>query len=460
VPDLTAEDAVGLLLDREAILDCVTMYCRAIDRREEELLPHAYHAAATVDHLTARGQFAGSASGFVAWAWTTQGARWTEHYLTSHTASIDGDTAYAETQFFLVGRSQGDRRSNLGGGRYIDRFEHRDGDWRIAHRDAVGHWTAEVDDLASDYVASRPPRRDRDDPSYERLPARAHVRDGLAVPGPSRGLQGLLDKQAILDCVTGAGQVGVSEWDQCHVTTHNASVDGDRADAETYFLVTRPATDGRLHLRGGRYLDRLERASDDWRIATRTVVDEWNVTVDHDGPPPNRPPTTRDAPTPGGLPLGGGRTGSGGLEDDVVRHLLDRQAILDCVHRNSRGVHQVDRDLVLSTYHEDAIHDHQVQGSEFVGSPAGFMEQVEAAAVASGAVSLPHLANHVVTIEGDVAYAETYWFGTDTLAAAGIRRLEGGRYIDCLERREGEWRLLTRLVTGEWRTLQASQAER
>src|SRR5882724_2908499 len=42
----------------------------------------------------------------------------------------------------------------------------------------------------------------------------------------------------------------------------------------------------------------------------------------------------------------------------ALRQLLDRQAILDCLHRYTRGVDRLDRQLLLSAYHADAIDDH------------------------------------------------------------------------------------------------------
>ena len=56
-------------------------------------------------------------------------------------------------------------------------------------------------------------------------------------------------------------------------------VEGDVARAETYFLsFQHRERDGRTYTRtrAGRYVDRLERRDGRWRIAHRTVVDDWN----------------------------------------------------------------------------------------------------------------------------------------------------------------------------------------
>jgi hypothetical protein len=56
-------------------------------------------------------------------------------------------------------------------------------------------------------------------------------------------------------------------------------VEGDRAYSESYFVVT-ATIDHRgmpfTRVRAGRYVDRIERARDGWRIAHRIVVDDWS----------------------------------------------------------------------------------------------------------------------------------------------------------------------------------------
>jgi hypothetical protein len=60
-----------------------------------------------------------------------------------------------------------------------------------------------------------------------------------------------------------------------------------------------------------------------------------------------------------------------------------------------------------------------------------------------------NITNHLCEIDGDTAYCESYVVG-------GLHWLEGdktsiafGRYLDQLERRNGEWRMLTRRCTIE-----------
>jgi hypothetical protein len=55
---------------------------------------------------------------------------------------------------------------------------------------------------------------------------------------------------------------------------------------------------------------------------------------------------------------------------EAIQNLIDRQAIRDCLTRYCRGVDRLDRELVLSTYHPDAIDDH----GAFVGTREEFVD--------------------------------------------------------------------------------------
>ena len=44
--------------------------------------------------------------------------------------------------------------------------------------------------------------------------------------------------------------------------------------------------------------------------------------------------------------------------EQAVTYLLDRQAILDCLHTYCRAMDRLDRELLMTVYHEDAIDDH------------------------------------------------------------------------------------------------------
>jgi hypothetical protein len=125
--------------------------------------------------------------------------------------------------------------------------------------------------------------------------------------------------------------------------------------------------------------------------------------------------------------------------------LLDRQDILDCLTRFSRGIDRFDKAVFLSAFHPDAI----IAAGPFVGGPAELCDW--AFALHGGLQKATHhnLLNITFDIEGDTAHTESYYL------YVGRNRddtnwIAGGRYIDRLERREGIWRIALRTNAIEW----------
>ncbi|NTY60756.1 nuclear transport factor 2 family protein [Mycolicibacterium sphagni] len=128
-----------------------------------------------------------------------------------------------------------------------------------------------------------------------------------------------------------------------------------------------------------------------------------------------------------------------------LERLVDRQDISDCLTRFSRGVDRFDRDVFLSAFHPDAT----VAAGDFVGNPTDLYDWAHSLHE-QGQIATQHLLlNHTCDIDGRVAHTETYY-----LFAARNRDesnwLAGGRYLDRLERRAGEWRIVLRTNVIEW----------
>jgi hypothetical protein len=159
------------LVDRQAILDCMARYCRAVDRRDDELIRSVYHPDAIDDH----GIFVGTREEFIDWGNMRKvtGPPVTQHHITNHVCEIDGDVAHAETCYVYVARNR-DETLFIAGGRYLDRLERRDGEWRIANRYCLVEWAGHPGTRASPFAgipdvhANGAPSRSRDDPSYRR----------------------------------------------------------------------------------------------------------------------------------------------------------------------------------------------------------------------------------------------------------------------------------------------------
>jgi hypothetical protein len=158
-------------LDRAQIQDCVHRYARGMDRLDRELVRSAYHDDAYEDH----GGFVGPLDEFLDWSLDFQ-SRYArhQHYVTNHSAELDGDTAHAETYFLFVGTERDpDAPLTTFGGRYIDRFERRQGRWAIAVRVLLVEWrtslACDLSPAAFAFMAGAGTvARDRQDLSYAR----------------------------------------------------------------------------------------------------------------------------------------------------------------------------------------------------------------------------------------------------------------------------------------------------
>jgi len=131
------------LLDREAIRDCLYRYCRGIDRADEAALRSAYWPDATDCH----GAYSGSATGFIeqALAKLRAGGR-RVHAIANVLIDLRGDTAAVESYFIaLQATAENPSRETFLAGRYVDRFEARHGEWRVAARTVVYDWLEERD---------------------------------------------------------------------------------------------------------------------------------------------------------------------------------------------------------------------------------------------------------------------------------------------------------------------------
>ena len=130
-----------------------------------------------------------------------------------------------------------------------------------------------------------------------------------------------------------------------------------------------------------------------------------------------------------------------------IDEVIAKQEITDLVGRYMRGLDRLDRDLLRSTFHDDATTDYGF----FQGGPDAFVE------MAYNALQ-DHLANHHmigqvnVDIEGHIAFGEVYFQAFHRLVADGEERdlFISGRYVDRYERRDGEWKIAFRSEVNDW----------
>lgn len=129
------------VLDTLALQRLAWTYCHAVDRRDYVLLRSLYYDDAIDDH----GQmFTGGPDEFIAWL-PKMLANWeaTSHVIANMLFLIDGCQAEGELVATAYHRRVGGDHEVIAHGRYLDRYEKRDGIWRFLHRSLVQDWLEE-----------------------------------------------------------------------------------------------------------------------------------------------------------------------------------------------------------------------------------------------------------------------------------------------------------------------------
>lgn len=129
------------LAEKGTIRDCLYRYCRVIDRADEVLLHSAYWHDAHDCHGACRGGI----DGFLAQALPRMpaGARGVQK-VSSCLIELFGTLAPMEGSFFeLQTTAAATERATQLCGRYLDRFETRGDEWRVADRTVVYDWIEE-----------------------------------------------------------------------------------------------------------------------------------------------------------------------------------------------------------------------------------------------------------------------------------------------------------------------------
>jgi hypothetical protein len=162
---------IDQLLNRQDIMDALTRFSRGMDRLDRDIFLSAFHT----DAVIAAGPFVGGPKDLYDWASKMHetGQSATHHNMMNHTCDIDGDVAHTETYYLFVGRNRDDTNW-IAGGRYIDRLERRNGQWKIALRTNAIEWSGMVPTMAipfsdvPDIHGNGAPLRSKEDSSYTR----------------------------------------------------------------------------------------------------------------------------------------------------------------------------------------------------------------------------------------------------------------------------------------------------
>jgi hypothetical protein len=151
------------LIDREEIRDVLMRYCRGCDRGNAEMIASAFHEDGIDQHDIPRPA-ADLAKGAAAVYMPHM-----MHFTGNVLIELDGDMAHVESYFmsFSSPDEEGKLSTRTRAARYLDRFERRNGVWKIAYRLVVDEW-ARIDLVTEvpDNVGACPGSRDFNDPVY------------------------------------------------------------------------------------------------------------------------------------------------------------------------------------------------------------------------------------------------------------------------------------------------------
>jgi len=370
----SADYSAASLSARAEITDVIHRYCHATDRRRWWLMDSVFHEDATC-HLSVIGgswrEFVKQGEALLAHVGVTL------HQVGNIQIALEGDVAHSETYITAFHRvppdappggpfgGTGEAYDAVFGARYIDRFERRDGVWRIAVRRSAaeyrhyrpvnegglatvpdrfrGQWGD--DDVSAPVVAGwREAPQARDAQTLDLLAARAEIADVvnrfchmvdrhrwelMDSVFHDDATSRFLDSVRSMDEVRASGQTMLGPLTGTHHQTGNMliRVEGDTAWAETYVTafhaVPTTAPPGTFWggrdepyegVAGGRYVDRLERRDGRWKIAERQTLVEWR----HDQP-------VRDGALSRTPPQFRGQRGDADVSRPVVAALLDRK---------------------------------------------------------------------------------------------------------------------------------------
>jgi hypothetical protein len=125
-------DTIRFLKDRQDILDTIMRECRGRDRQDEAMIASCWWPDGIDEHgpiITAAPDYPARANMGHAKFFSA-----TMHNITTHNCEIDGDTAHAETYVVGTMLSPDKQEMKIAPGRYFDRLEKRDGEWRLLYR--------------------------------------------------------------------------------------------------------------------------------------------------------------------------------------------------------------------------------------------------------------------------------------------------------------------------------------
>ena len=141
------EQALQELIDKQAIGDVIQRYCRTLDWLDAEGQASCYWPDAHIEY----GFFTGKAEDFLPVVMATESGlarRW--HMLSVPLIRFHSRTSASSECYGIFGggrmQDDGTIAGDMIGGRYLDEWERRDGEWRISARTYIVDWKSPLTD--------------------------------------------------------------------------------------------------------------------------------------------------------------------------------------------------------------------------------------------------------------------------------------------------------------------------
>ena len=127
---------------------------------------------------------------------------------------------------------------------------------------------------------------------------------------------------------------------------------------------------------------------------------------------------------------------------DLLHRVIARLDIAELLARYCRGIDRRDADELDLVFADDASLDYGSGAQGKATTCAGLL-----AAVGSMRLTQHAISNVIIEFDGSRARTETYCVALHIVGEPGseTEMTVGGRYLDTLDRRTGEWRIVERL---------------
>ena len=137
------QEALRILLVKDRLHELEMAYCRGVDRRDPDLLRSIFFEDAIEEH---GDMYRGSALDFVDWVFNEFIGKYelTTHYVLNEWYRVNGDRAEGETHRISHHRVRTpDAMETIAACRTFNRYECRNGIWKISFRGVVRDWIYE-----------------------------------------------------------------------------------------------------------------------------------------------------------------------------------------------------------------------------------------------------------------------------------------------------------------------------